>query len=221
MHFILSIYIWYWNSSKKKINSVFDKNKYELISRRFNQDLVTLGIGAVKNSFNKAEGIKVEYVDPADLVYSPTESPYFDDIYYVGEVKDVYGSYNNSSNYRSKSEDNNLIRVLYFEYKTYMNQVFKIKNTNTGGKKALEKSDDFNPPQNEEFERVDRVIEVIYQGVKVLGSGDRILKWELKKNMMRPKADTTKAIMSYAIVAPRIYQGRIESLVAVLQVLQT
>ena len=223
-------------AEEEAINSVFDKNKYDLITRRFNQDLVTLGIGAVKNSFNKAEGIKVEYVDPADLVYSPTESPYFDDIYYVGEVKDVYanelvkefpeitdeeleqytgyyGGYNNSSNYRSKSEDNNVVRVLYFEYKTYMNQVFKIKNTNTGGKKALEKSDDFNPPQNEEFERVDRVIEVIYQGAKVLGSGNRILKWELKRNMMRPKADTTKAVMSYAIVAPRIYQGRIESLV--------
>ena len=224
-------------AEEEAINSVFDRNKYDLITRRFNQDLVTLGIGAVKSSFNKAEGIKIDYVDPADIVYSPTESPYFDDIYYVGEVKDVYanelkkefpqitdeeikqyvgyyGGYHNSSNYRSKSEDNNVIRVLYFEYKTYVNQVYKIKNTSTGGKKALEKNDNFNPPENEEFERVDRVIEVVYEGVKVLGSGDKILKWELKKNMMRPKSDTTKAIMSYAIVAPRMYQGRIESLVS-------
>ena len=224
-------------AEEEAINSIFDKNKYDLIRDRFNYDLAVIGIGAVKSSFNKAEGIKVEYVDPADIVYSPTESPYFDDIYYIGEVKDIYvnelkkqfpeltdeeldeyrgyyGSYNTSSNYRDKSDDNNVIRVLYFEYKTYMNQVFKIKNTPTGGKRALEKSDTFNPPSNESFERVDRAIEVIYEGVKVLGSGNKILKWELKKNMMRPKADTTKAVMSYAVVAPRIYQGRIESLVS-------
>ena len=79
---------------------------------------------------------------------------------------------------------------------------------------VLEKNDTFNPPSNEDFERVDRAIEVVYEGVKIIGSGEKLLKWELKKNMMRPKADTTKAVMSYAIVAPRIYQGRVESLVS-------
>ena len=47
----------------------------------------------------------------------------------LDEYRGYYGSYNTSSNYRDKSDDNNVIRVLYFEYKTYMNQVFKIKNT--------------------------------------------------------------------------------------------
>ena len=138
-------------AEEEAINSIFDKNKYELIRDRFNYDLAVIGMGAVKSSFNKAEGIKVEYVDPADLVYSPTESPYFDDIYYIGEVKEIYvnelkkqfpeltdeeleeyrgysGSYTNNSGYKGKSEDNNVIKVLYFEYKTYMNQVYKIKN---------------------------------------------------------------------------------------------
>ena len=50
-------------------------------------DLTTIGIGAVKNTFSESEGVVVDYVDPANLVYSYTESPYFDDIYYVGEVK--------------------------------------------------------------------------------------------------------------------------------------
>ena len=31
--------------------------------------------------------LKLDYVDPSDLVYSYTDSPYFDDLYYVGEVK--------------------------------------------------------------------------------------------------------------------------------------
>ena len=42
----------------------------------------------------------------------------------------------------------NLIQVLYFEYKTYQNQVFKIKQTDQGLEKALEKDDTFDPPEN-------------------------------------------------------------------------
>ena len=224
-------------AEEEAINSVFDKNKYEYLSKRVNNDLVVLGVGALKNSFNKSEGIKIEYVDPADLVYSYTDSPYFDDIYYVGEVKQVYANelkkefpelteeelkeytdksskYRNNSSFNKKEDDNNSISVLYFEYKTYMSEVYKVKNTATGGKRAIKKNDNFNPPKNEDFEKVERIIEVIYEGVKILGTGDdKILKWELKKNMIRPKADTTKAVMSYSICAPKMYEGRIESLV--------
>ena len=224
-------------AEEEAINSVFDKNKYDYLAKRVNNDLVVLGIGAVKNSFNKSEGIKIEYVDPANLVYSYTDSPYFDDIYYVGEVKEVYinelkkefpeitdeeldkyrkaGSlHRNTSTIAKKEDDNNSIAVLYFEYKTYMSEVHKIKNTATGGKKALKKDDKFNPPKNEDYEKVERVIEVVYEGIKIIGSGSEdVLKWELKKNMIRPKADTTKAVMSYSVCAPRLYEGRIESLV--------
>ena len=225
-------------AEEEAINSVFDANKHDYISRRVNQDLVTIGIGAVKNSFNKSEGIKIEYVDPADLIYSYTDSPYFDDIYYVGEVKQIYANeikkqfpeisdedieryrgYSNAYRKRTvvnkKGDDSNAISVLYFEYKTYMNEVYKVKNTSTGGQRAIKKDDGFNPPKNEDFEKVERVIEVVYEGAKILGSGsDKLLKWELKKNMIRPKADTTKAVMSYSICAPRMYEGRIESLVS-------
>jgi len=225
-------------AEEEAINSIFDANKYEYLSKRVNQDLVTIGIGAVKNSFNKSEGIKIEYVDPADLVYSYTDSPYFDDIYYVGEVKQIYANelkkqfpevtdedieryrgYSNAYRKRTvvnkKGDDSNAISVLYFEYKTYMSEVYKVKNTSTGGQRAIKKDSGFNPPKNEDFQKVERVIEVIYEGAKILGSGsDKLLKWELKKNMIRPKADTTKAVMSYSMCAPRMYEGRIESLVS-------
>ena len=46
----------------------------------------------------------------------------------------------------------------------------------------------------------------------ILGT-EKLLKWEMAKNMMRPKSDFTKVKMNYAIVAPRMYKGRIESLV--------
>ena len=79
--------------------------------------------------------------------------------------------------------------------------------------KAIEKPDTFNPPENDMFERVSRSIEVLYSGAKVLGT-DTMLKWELAKNMSRPMSDTTKVEMNYSICAPRIYKGRIESLVS-------
>ena len=52
----------------------------------------------------------------------------------------------------------------------------------------------------------------MYEGVYVLGS-NKLLKWEMASNMMRPKSNFTKVKMNYAIVAPRMYDGKIESLV--------
>ena len=37
------------------------------IKKRLFYDLTVLGIGCVKNSFTQSEGIKIEYVDPANL----------------------------------------------------------------------------------------------------------------------------------------------------------
>ena len=62
-------------AEEEAINNVFDYNKYDLLKKRLDYDLAVVGIGAVKNSFNTSEGIKIDYVDPADLVYSYTESP--------------------------------------------------------------------------------------------------------------------------------------------------
>ena len=92
--------------------------------------------------------------------------------------------------------DENTVQIMYFEYKTYSNQVFKIKKTDTGLEKALEKTDDFNPPPNDNFDRTSRTIEVLYTGAKILGT-NTMLKWGLCENMTRPYADTTKVVMNY------------------------
>ena len=76
-------------AQEEVINNVLDKNKYILTKRRLNYDLATIGIAATKTSFNKAEGIVVDYVDPANIIYSYTEDPNFEDIYYVGETKSI------------------------------------------------------------------------------------------------------------------------------------
>ena len=221
-------------AEEETISTIFAQNKYDLIRRRLNMDLTVLGIAAAKTSFNTAEGVKVDYVDPAYMVYSYTEDPNFEDIYYVGEVKSITipelkKEFPNISEQEleriqnmpgNKSYitgwgqyDENTVQILYFDYKTYHNQVFKIKQTDQGLMKAIEKPDTFNPPQNDNFERVSRTIEVLYNGAVVLGT-NTMLKWELAENMSRPYADTTKVAMNYAICAPRMYKGRIESIVS-------
>ena len=227
-------------AEEQALNVLLDGNKYELTKRRFYYDLTVLGIGAVKTSFNTSEGVTVKYVDPANLVYSYTESPYFEDIYYVGEVKSIpvnelvkefpnmtvaeledivkNPAYNNSNydgNFANRGGiDPNKIQVLYFNYKTYMNEVYKVKTTGSGASKAIPKTDRFNPAIDEStnFEKLSRSVEVLYEGAVILGT-EKLLKWELAKNMVRPKSDYTKVKMNYSIVAPRSYKGRIESLV--------
>jgi len=226
-------------AEEQALNVLMEGNNYELIKKRFYYDLTVLGIGAVKTSFNTSEGVVIDYVDPANLVYSYTDSPYFEDIYYVGEVKtipvnelakefphlsesDLEGIMKNKSNNRSNhnsrhnydKEDTNTIQVLYFNYKTYMNEVYKMKETASGADKIIPKDDNFNPPEDKEggYGKMLRSIECLYEGAMILGT-DKLLKWELAKNMMREKSDFTKVKMNYSIVAPRMYDGRIDSLV--------
>jgi hypothetical protein len=95
-----------------------------------------------------------------------------------------------------------------------MNEVYKIKETGTGADKVIPKDDSFNPPSDMEggYSRLLRSVECLYEGAMILGT-EKLLKWEMSKNMMRPKSDFTKVKMNYAICAPRMYNGKIESLV--------
>jgi len=229
-------------AEEQAINVLLEGNNYDLTKKRVIYDLTTIGIGAVKNRFSKSEGVVIDYVDPANLVWSYTDSPYFDDIYYCGEVRNVpineikkqfpdltdedlkriseQGYQNNGfydrtlSNYNET--DSNTVQVLYFNYKTYMNEVYKIKETATGASKVLLRDDTFDPPVEvleQQFGKLSRSVEVLYEGVLILGT-DYLLQWELAKNMMRPKSDSSKVLLNYSINAPRMYKGKIESLVS-------
>jgi len=227
-------------AEEQALSVLMQGNNYDLIKRQFYYDLTVLGIGAVKTSFNTSEGVVIDYVDPANLVYSYTESPYFDDIYYVGEVKTIpinelakefphlkqeeldevqktganYSHNRNRGGGYNDSNDPNKVQVLYFNYKTYMNEVYKVKETGSGADKLIEKDDAFEPPTDTEgnFSKLQRSIECLYEGAMILGT-NKLVKWEMAKNMMRPKSNFTKVKMNYSIVAPRMYKGKIESLV--------
>ena len=220
-------------AEEEAISNVLANNKYHETKKRLLYDLVTLGIAACKTNYNNSNGITVDYVDPANLVYSYTEDPNFEDVYYVGEVKsisvaelakqfphltveemDKIQKFPGTQNYlRNWNEDPDIIQLLYFEYKTYSEQVWKIKQTDQGLQKSIQKTDFFKPPPSDKFDKVSRKIEVLYSGVKVLGI-DNMLEWKVAENMTRPSADTTKCRMNYVITAPRIDRGRVESIVS-------
>jgi len=226
-------------AEEQAINVLMDNSDYDLTRRRVLYDLAVLGIGATKTTFDFADGVKIKYVDPANLIYSHTESPYFDDVYYVGEVKIVpinelvkefpdlteeeikdivdnsgYTSYRHS-HYR-RELDKNQVEVLYFNYKTHMNDVYKLKKLGSGAEKVIEKDDTFDPPiesMDGDFSKLERTVEVLYEGVYLIGA-DKLLKWKMADNMMRSDSDFGSVKMNYQIVAPRMYQGRIESIVS-------
>lgn len=227
-------------AEEEAISNVFALNKYEWIKRRLDYDLTVLGIACVEHTFNTAEGIVINYRDPADVIYSYTESPYCDDIYYQGvidkmsisELKKNYpyltkediaelegksstGTLGLSNRETMPDLEEGYVYVMRYYYKTYQDQVYKIKETSTGALKAIKKTDQFNPPkdQRSRFEKSYRSIEVLYEGAKVVGH-DVMLEWKLAENMTRPKSDTTRVHFPMTIIAPRMYRGVPESLVS-------
>ena len=229
-------------AEEQAINTIFDDNKYNDIRKSVDLDIATLGIGMAKHMFLPGDGVRIEYVDPANVIYSYTENPYFKDCFYWGEVKTVhttelmkidptltleqlgdiskYGEAWNSQ-YGLAQLNNSLFSrdsatLLYFNYKTTKRIVYKKKKLENGTEKMIPKDDTFNPPQEMmdegNFEKIEKVIDVWYDGIMVAGT-NIMLKWELSKNMVRPKSATQHAIPNYVAVAPRMYKGAIESLV--------
>jgi hypothetical protein len=220
-------------AEEQAINTLMENSDYDLIRRRCLYDLTVLGVAATKTTFDFSSGAEAKYVDPASLIYSYTESPYFEDIYYIGEVKELpinelvkefpeltEGDIKDLIDKRyypysyNRNDDKNKVQVIYFNYKTHMNNVYKLKTTGSGGDKIIKKDDTFNPPKDKDgkFQKLERVVEALYEGVYVIGA-DKMLRWRMCPNMMRSDSDFNKVKMNYQVVAPRMYEGRIESLV--------
>ena len=228
-------------AEEQAIDNVMLRNKYHEIKRRLDYDQVILGISCARHGFNNTDGITLEYVDPSDLIYSYTEDPNFEDVYYFGEVKRLrinqlkkqfpsltdaefeeiteksssVVDYNANRYERYDSYDKNTVTLMYFNWKTWENNVYKVKETASGAKKALKKDDTFDPPKDSRsrFEKVATAREVIYEGVWIMGM-NKLLKWEKSQNMIRPNSNTNKVLMNYIVSAPRMYKGRLESLVS-------
>jgi hypothetical protein len=224
------------------INTILDANHYDEVRKRLDYDQTVLGVSVAKHEFLKGAGVKLSYVDPANVVYSYTEDPYFKDCFYWGEIKTVsitelkkidptltnedleeiskysqswYDYYNVAQMQQNDIFYRDTATLMYFNYKTTKNIVYKKKVKDNGNVSMVEKDDSFNPPDEMmdegNFEKVSKTIDVWYEGVMVMGT-NFLLQWEMSKNMVRPKSATQHAIPNYVACAPRMYKGVIESL---------
>ena len=230
-------------AEEEAIDTIFAENHYEDIRKRLDYDIMVTGMGVAKHEFLPGAGVKVSYVDPANIVYSYTEDPNFKDCFYWGEIKTVpiaelikvdptlttedleqiskysqswYDYFNTAQFYENDIFYRDTCTLMYFNYKTTKKMVYKKKVKENGNMSMIEKDDGFNPPddmmEENNFEKVEKTIDVWYDGVMVMGT-NIILKWELAKNMVRPKSSSQHALPNYVAVAPRMYKGVIESLV--------
>ena len=230
-------------AEEEAINTIFDENHYQDTCKRLYYDSTVLGISVAKHEFLQGTGVKISYVDPANIVYSYTEDPYFKDCFYWGEIKTVpltelykidqsltaedlkeisqysqtwYDYYNVARFYENSVFFRDTCTLLYFNYKTTKKIVYKKKILDNGGSRVIEKDDTFNPPTEMMEEGNFEKIEKI---IDVWYEGimvmgtNMLLKWEMSQNMVRPKSASQHALPNYVACAPRMYKGVIESLV--------
>lgn len=230
-------------AEEEAINTIFDENHYDDIRKRLDYDATVVGISVAKHEFLQGSGVKISYVDPANIVYSYTEDPYFRDCFYWGEIKTVninelmkidqsltkedlqnitqyskawYDYYNVAQFYENSIFARDTCTLMYFNYKTSKKVVYKKKNLDNGGSRMIPKDDTFNPP----FEMMEEGnFEKVEKTIDVWYEGimvmgtNILLQWKLSENMVRPKSASQYALPNYVACAPRMYKGVIESLV--------
>jgi hypothetical protein len=230
-------------AEEEAINTMFDENHYDEVRKRLDYDATVLGISIAKHEFLQGAGIKISYVDPANVVYSYTEDPYFRDCFYWGEIKTLpitelmkidqsltkeqlqeitqysqgwYDYYNVAQFYENSVFSRDTCTLMYFNYKTTKKVVYKKKILDNGGSRFIEKDDSFNPPtEMMEEGNFEKVEKTIDVWYEgIMVMGTNILlQWKLSENMVRPKSATQHALPNYVASAPRMYKGAIESTV--------
>jgi hypothetical protein len=228
-------------AEEEAISTLFESNKYDDIRKQIDYDLTVLGMSVAKHEFQAGDGVKINYVDPANVVHSYTEDPHFKDCFYWGEIKTVpitelvkidtsltnedleeisqysqswYDYYNTAQYYQNDIFYKDTATLMYFNYKTTKKVVYKRKVKDNGNVSMIEKDDTFNPPaEMQEEGNFEKVSKTIDVWYEgVMVMGTNIiLKWDLMENMVRPQSATQHAIPNYVAVAPRMYKGVIES----------
>ena len=229
-------------AEEEAINTIFDENHYDDIRKRIDYDITVVGIGVAKHEFLQGTGVQISYVDPANIVYSYTEDPFFKDCFYWGEIKTLpimelmkidqsltkedlqeitqysqswYDYYNVAQFYENSLFNRDTCTLMYFNYKTSKKVVYKKKRLEGGGSRVIEKDETFNPPvEMMEEGNFEKIEKTIDVWYEgIMVMGTNILlQWKMSENMVRPKSASQHALPNYVACAPRMYKGVIESL---------
>ena len=224
------------------ISTVMDMNDFHETKWRFDYDVTTIGIGIIRHRYSYTEGIKIEYVDPANTVYSYTEDPYFKDVFYWGEIKTVpilelkkinprltdseiaeiqvlgtswSSQYGINQPHQGSIFNKDVVNLLYFNYKTDKKFIYKNKKLDNGGERVIQRDESFKAPLEEEGEAPFEKLEKkidVWYDGVMILGTSHLLKWELMENMVKPDASFQKVEPNYIAVAPRVFKGNIRSL---------
>ena len=230
-------------AEEEAINTLLEENHYSDIRKRVDYDLTTIGIGITKQEFLAGDGVRVSYVDPANVVYSYTEDPQFKDCFYWGEIKTLpitelvkidpslttedletiskysqswYDYFNVSDQYQNDIFSRDSATLMYFNYKTTNKFVYKKKDLDNGNSRVIEKDDNFNPPEEMMEEGSFTKVEKtidVWYEGVMVMGTNIMLQWKMMENMVRPQSASQYAMPNYVATAPRMYKGNIESLV--------
>ncbi len=209
------------------INTIFDENHFEDTRKRLNYDAAVIGIEVAKHEFLQGTGVRISYVDPANVVYSYTEDPFFKDCFYWGEIKTVpitelmkidqsltkedlqeitqysqawYDYYNVAQFYENSLFYRDTCTLMYFNYKTTKKVIYKKKKLEGGGSRVIEKDENFNPPvEMMEEGNFEKIEKIIdvWYDGIMVMGTNILLKWELSENMVRPKSASQHALPNY------------------------
>ena len=166
-------------AAEEAIKFTFDLNDYKETQQRVIEDVATLGLGGVKHETDPNKGIRVRWVDPAEMVYSYPKHRNFDDVHYYGEVVRMtinelkrlsrgkftdeqlheiassttewnkYHNTGNSTQFREDDLGGMMVDVLHFTFKSTKTLSYKKKYNKNGGFKMTKKASTFDKPNKE------------------------------------------------------------------------
>ena len=227
---------------EEAIKYTLDLNDYEETQSRVIEDIATIGLGAIRHRTDVNQGIKVEYVDPANMVHGYPTNPDFKDVGYYGEVKRIsitelkrrsgnrftneelkdiaaatpdWSRYHGFSSNQEDYEGDDIMGMMV----DVLDFTFKSVNTINYKKKKLKNGgfkmvskDSDFDGEGEDFSTVKKTIDVWYEGSLVLGTNE-IFNYKLCENMVRPNGNLNITSPNYLLYAPEMYQNRTRSLV--------
>lgn len=222
------------------LQSVSKENMFEEIQNKVLRDAVECGIGVAAVETCKVEGIKIRWVRPENFIHSKTNQKFLQDCTYFAEERlitifqlkniakesgvdltddDIRKMVTATVN--DNIDDNRtLVRVLYYNFETFHQQVYKKKiDRKTRAIKLIDRTKDigtvkeYNPDPNytsDVSEKISSNYTVWYEGVMVLGGDRKIIRHRLVENM--PEYEGV-ILPPYIAFAPRINDEGYNSIV--------
>lgn len=198
-------------ASELIINQILEYNNWTETKNSILEDLIVKGIGICKVIPDKEYGIVIDRCKPEDIVYSydPKSSRNKKGCFYFGEIKEYSPSEiirisnneiseedikNNCSAAKTgDSTDDRLISVLYFCFKTTLDETYKRKKN-----KLVRKTSDFPDSPEKKWSVARGKYDVWFEGYYIPGT-DLIWGYRLMEEMVRPVHNVTRVLPPYVI----------------------